>query len=561
MKASLVLRRFLLASSLLAAANSAHAQTSYFWDADGDTSAATGGSGTWDTGSSLWRNGTATGTLEQWPTTDPSTAYAQLAGTAGTLTLNSDSVNLNLNRIVFGTTGYEIKGPVSGTATLSLSGTAPTITMGDSISATISAKISGSTGLNKTGVGTLNLSGANTYSGTTSVNGGSLTISGDHSGATGGWSVGVNAAASALTFASGSTISVGAGNDVTTVAGNGTASAQRVIAVNGAVTSSSTSDVTIRGRNTLSINNGGSWTMQGGTLSVSVGNSGFSSNLNVNAGGSFTYSGNNTIIVADATGSGAGSATLNLRGTFTTTRGFINTGGGAGSGTSNIIFEGGTLKISNDITSIFTQDTQPFNISVAAGGGVIDTNTYNTATSVGITGTGGLTKKGAGKLTLSGTSTYEGATLVSAGTLLVNGALANGAVTVDPLASIGGTGSIGGSLTVAANSFLNVVDINDPLAVSGTITFGSGFGIANLTGIDWDSLNLDSPYTLISTAQTFGTGNIADFGLANAVDVGTTGRQAYFANGSLAVVIIPEPSSALLGGLGLLALLRRRRAA
>ena len=40
---------------------------------------------------------------------------------------------------------------------------------------------------------------------------------------------------------------------------------------------------------------------------------------------------------------------------------------------------------------------------------------------------------------------------------------------------------------------------------------------------------------------------------------GTSGRLAYFQNGSLKLVVIPEPGVALLGGLGLLALLRRRR--
>jgi hypothetical protein len=73
-------------------------------------------------------------------------------------------------------------------------------------------------------------------------------------------------------------------------------------------------------------------------------------------------------------------------------------------------------------------------------------------------------------------------------------------------------------------------------------------------------LDLDTPYTVLSTTQTFGSGDIDNFGFTNRVTVGSLGREAYFQNGSLQVIVIPEPSAALLGGLGMLALLRRRRA-
>ncbi len=175
------------------------------------------------------------------------------------------------------------------------------------------------------------------------------------------------------------------------------------------------------------------------------------------------------------------------------------------------------------------------------------------------TGNLGLNKSGSGTLTLSGVNTYTGDTVVSAGTLFVNGSLGNSAVTVDPLATIGGTGTINGDLTFAANSFLEVIDFDNPLAIAGTATFESGFGIANLLGIDWDSLDLNTAYTLISTSQAFEAGDIANFGFDNRVSVGSLGREAYFTDGSLALVVIPEPRAALLGGLGLLMLLRRRR--
>ncbi len=170
-----------------------------------------------------------------------------------------------------------------------------------------------------------------------------------------------------------------------------------------------------------------------------------------------------------------------------------------------------------------------------------------TVSTAAITGSGSLIKDGDGILTLAFANTYTGDTTVADGTLLVTNTTGSGtgagAVTVGAGAALGGTGSIAGDLNFAGTSLFEILDINDPLAVGGTTTFGSGFGIDNLTGIDWDSLALDSPYTLISTAQSFTDSDIDNFGLANAAPVGS-GRLAYFQSGSLAlVVVVPEPTT------------------
>ena len=65
-------------------------------------------------------------------------------------------------------------------------------------------------------------------------------------------------------------------------------------------------------------------------------------------------------------------------------------------------------------------------------------------------------------------------------------------------------------------------------------------------------------YTMIAGDFTLDTTNISHFGLGNALDLGG-GKFGYFQEGSFDVVIIPEPGAALLGGLGVIALLRRRR--
>jgi autotransporter-associated beta strand protein len=538
MKATFVFRRFFLASSLLAAASSAHGQST--WNP-------TGG-GTWNNAVN-WTGGipdssTATATFSQNFTASPIVTLDKAAG-------------FTINQITYDDTG------ASGDSTLAinagtggkliLAGTTPTITTSSPLS--ISVALEGASSLRKSGSGTLSLSGTNTYTGATTIALGTVNVSGDHSAADGGWSF--QDTGGTVNFQSGSTVAVRAGANITMLNGG----SAKALNVAGTVSTGSTSQLNVRGASTLTLNSGAAWT-QNGPITIQSQASTTSATMSVNAGASFTYANTANIVLARATGSGNGSATLNLSGgTFTTTRGISNTAAGTGTGSTNLNFSnGGTLKISNNITSLIIQGSTAFNVATTnAAGGIIDTNSFNTTIGVGISGAGSMTKAGGGTLTLSGANTYTGATLVSGGTLLVNGSLGNTAVTVDPLATIAGTGAISGNLSLAGNSLFQVVDINDPLAVGGTINFGSGFGMANLLGIDWDTLDLNTPYTLISTTQTFGTGDIANFGLANAVNVGNTGRQAYFANGSLNVFVIPEPSAALLGGLGLLALMRRRR--
>jgi autotransporter-associated beta strand protein len=175
-------------------------------------------------------------------------------------------------------------------------------------------------------------------------------------------------------------------------------------------------------------------------------------------------------------------------------------------------------------------------------------------------GTGGLTKNGSGALTLSGTNTYTGATSVSAGTLFVTGSLTSD-VTLSGTATIGGGGTVG-AIAFGESSFFDIsqaLGSSNPLDAT-TINFAAaGFGIDNLkssgAAVDWNSVAVGT-YTLIN--GTLNSTNLGNFGLDNAHDIGG-GKSAYFQSGSLQLVVIPETSSLILGFLGLMSMLRRRR--
>lgn len=247
---------------------------------------------------------------------------------------------------------------------------------------------------------------------------------------------------------------------------------------------------------------------------------------------------------------------------------FRNTGAKSATGTH--AFQAGTTLglgvggagffSSTDITNAFagTMTGNLSGITVTATTNVgIDTTAGNFTHSADITGTAkGLTKLGANSLILEGTNTYTGATLVSAGTLIVNGSLGDTAVTVDG-GAFGGTGAIGSILSITSGSF-HVADINDALQVAGLVTLYAGFGVDDLTGLTWGSV-ANGTYTLIDgTLDTGVFAGLANNSLGTAYDIGG-GRSAYFQEGSLQLVVIPEPRALLLGSLGILLLLRRRR--
>lgn len=290
-------------------------------------------------------------------------------------------------------------------------------------------------------------------------------------------------------------------------------------------------------------------------------------------------------------------------GVFTVSEGTLRLGSAAALGTTG----GGTTVAAGAVLDLNGQAIGAEALSLAGtgiafGGGLVNTSataasfggavTLAAASSIGGTGAitlgvgvgGGsssLTKVGPNTLTLAGANTYTGTTTVAAGTLALGSAASlastaidvagGGRLDVSALAGglavgagqrLGGRGTLVGNVSFGSGSQL-AFDPAGPLVVdSGTLAFAAGFGIANLFGVDWDGLAVNTPYTLLSTSQAFSAGDIGNFGFANRVAVGSLGREAYFQSGSLQFVIVPEPGAFVIAvaglGLGGWLLVRRR---
>ena len=122
-----------------------------------------------DTYTYAWQNGTLL------PVT-----FGVGSGAAGTVTLGS---NINISNLTFAATGsgnYTIAGDSAGAYSLALQAAGSTITT--SVAATISAPMvdvtGGTSSLIKAGAATLTLTGVNTYSAGTTINAGTLALSG-----------------------------------------------------------------------------------------------------------------------------------------------------------------------------------------------------------------------------------------------------------------------------------------------------------------------------------------------------------------------------------------------
>ena len=178
---------------------------------------------------------------------------------------------------------------------------------------------------------------------------------------------------------------------------------------------------------------------------------------------------------------GTASGVLNLTGGVTTVNGTVfvsrNGGGGSSVGTANL--SGGELRVNtitrgggvaaqlnfngtvikpNANSASFLPGFDSTNSEIQAGGAIFNTDGRTITIDNSLDGVGGLTKDGAGKLTLTGSSSYSGGVNLAQGTLSVrhNNALGTGTIVgnggILSFDNIAGTGLVEGRLASGFNT-------------------------------------------------------------------------------------------------------------
>ena len=322
-----------------------------------------------------------------------------------TVTVTSGSLALGANNNTVA--GVQMTGgAIVGTGTLT------STTAFDLQSGTAGASLAGAVGLNKTSTGSVTLAGSNSYTGTTSVNGGTLILDSANGQAVSGGLLAITSGSVQLNRSNqivssgsvqvaGGTLALGANSNSV----NGLQITAGAITGSGTLTSANTVDA------------------QAGTIGATLAGA---AGLTKTGGGTVTLTGSNTYtgltdvqagtLVLNTTGAPAisgslrvsgGIAQLNQNDQIKTTGGITVNSGTLNlqnfNNTVNIVhITGGAIVGSGTLTSASAFDVQAGTISASLGGSV------------------GLIKSTSGTATLSGSNVYTGLTDVQAGTLILN---------------------------------------------------------------------------------------------------------------------------------------------
>lgn len=342
----------------------------------------------------------------------------------------------------------------------------------------------------------------------------------------------------------------GDNNSINQNGGNGTLNIQ-----SGATVELITADMAV-GRNpgavgTVTID-GGSLILSGlaaainlGTVHANVGRNGGTGTLTLNSG-AVTASRINIATGANIN-PGSGVGVVNFNGGTATIGGITK-----GSGSGTVHFNGTTIQASEDNLD-FYGGFAAVDLDIQAGGQKFDTNGHAVTITQGLTGIGGLTKQGAGTLTLAGASAFTGATRIEGGVLQlgVSEAIANASnlTLATGTLNLGGFSETVGTLNVEGDAFVDF----GALAGANSLTF------ADSSLADWSGslalLNFDVATDTLSFSSTNG---LTESQLQSIVLQGyeVTGLDA---NGVVQFSAVPEPGTIALLALGGLIFLGRRR--
>jgi autotransporter-associated beta strand protein len=519
------------------------------------------------------------------------------------------------NAVTFGTDITTANfGALSGAGNLNLtnsgSGNVALSAGANNASSTYSGSLSGIGSLTKTGSGTLTLTNSGSFSGGTLVSAGTLTLNSSaanaNSGHLGSGTVTLGNGAT-LTFAGNSSVT-----DVTQLDNDLTLSSEATATVNMGERSVLNSKVTGASNTTLHLRAGsidrndigGNWTDFNGTLVLNDTNSTVRfTELTIN-GGSFNSGSllNTTLDVQEATLRVAANSAGNtvrigaLTGSSSAVMGGSVTGG-------SIHYQIGAKNLDTVYAGTITNGSSSSRLTKEGTGKLTLTGDHNYSGQTSITG---------GTLALSGSGAISSSSIIVGANTTFDVAGVTGGYVLDATQILSGTGSVVGSMQVAgtlspgnspgtlstdSQAWLNGGNYNWQIH-NATGTAGTGYDtmlihgvldLSNLTSVGfainlWSlssinpdvngtALNFDSTlsYSWVLASATGGISGFepSDFAINTSAFNGTTGfANSYTGNFGLAVdgnnlvlnyTVVPEPETALLGSLGMLALLRRRR--
>ncbi|MDW8307839.1 MAG: hypothetical protein RMK20_00545 [Verrucomicrobiales bacterium] len=574
-----------------------------FWDIDGATPGAGGSApaGTWDATTANWSaDSTGSSPTAAWTPGDTA-VFSAGTDASGTFTVTVSGTHL--------IQGVRVE---EGAVTLSGGGLSINVTGGGTfdiasgLTTVISSVISGGVNnqnVTKIGGGQVNFTGANTYTGVTTVQNGTILLGN----------------ASALGTTAGNTVVVSGG----AVLLNTPIMAEPIVlngtGVGGAGALRSTGTRTWSGPITFG-SDGVRISADTGTFTITGAMTDGGANYNVTFAGAAntrlntgTFNIGTGIITKEGTGSiqteagiTAGGMNLNdgnliwrgIGGTFNTASSLITIGPNADS-IGNVVFTGTTTSPNVGSSLVLNHPAIPVTVATAS------TLTFSGP----VTGNGGLDVQatGSGKLLLNGIKTYLGQTKVTTGTLqlaaasgipnstnisvasaatfdvslttfiLGSGQTLQGNGTVVGNVTADGTiapGTSPGTLTLrndlnltslavlsfelAGNNTTVGGGVNDLLVVSGNLTLDGTLNVTELGAGSFLLANAGDKWRLINYGGTLADNGLAlgsmptlQPGLFFAIDTATAGQ--------VNLMVVPEPSAALLGLLGGLTLLARSR--